>query len=404
MEPSTYHIRRTGFPHDAPIETEAAPVFPDEGESLIDIRAYWRTVRKRIGLIAAITLAALIATAVHVEDETPTYTAETTILIEPNASMSGENTTLANLVEIEEAAANADQYYKTQCAILQSRKLAISVIRKLDLQNNPIFSPRSAGAGLFASLWPHLHHAAAGTTVSLRAGAGNQGQGLTPDTRADSAGDIPLPLVHQYLDGLKVTPVQDTNLVKIAFSTPDPALSARLANAHVLAYGQQQVELRGEQSEQAKSFLQKKLVDIKDHLEKSEAALNKYRGDKGIIPGLVSLDGKDAVVLDRLTDLSKELTQAQVARIGLEAEVQPLKAGKRDYDSLPAVISSPSIQALNAELNRLYTEQAALASQFKPDYPPLAKLDAKIHEVQSRQASEVNKVVGGLPSPVPAIA
>src|SRR5690349_19014021 len=59
---------------------------------------------------------------------------------------------------------------------------------------------------------------------------------------------------------------------------------------------------------------------------------------KGIIPGLISLDGKNAVVLDRLADLSRDLTNAEVNRIGLEAQVAIIR--KHDYDSLPAVAQS----------------------------------------------------------------
>ncbi len=52
-------------------------------------------------------------------------------------------------------------------------------------------------------------------------------------------------------------------------------------------------------------FLQNKLVEIREELEKSEIALNDYRRRTGIIPGLISVDGKEAVVLDRLKDLSR---------------------------------------------------------------------------------------------------
>jgi len=399
MEPTRY-IRGAGLPAEMSIEAEAAPIFPDENEPLVDVWAYWRVVRKRLRLIAAITAAVIVVVFVHVMNETPIYTAEATILIEPNAS-SGGSSTLENLVEIETAAANADQYYKTQCAMLQSRKLAVRVIDKLDLMHNPVFAPKAHSGGLFAALWPHLHRAPGGAATKPRISAEVASGNAATDTPAMDEGQevspqVPDGIVHAYLNGLKVKPVEDTNLVKISFSTPDPALSARLASAHIYEYGQQQQDVQGEQSDQAQKFLEVKLAGIKDSLQKSEAQLNQFRRDKNIIPGLVSLDGKDAVVLDRLSELSKDLTRAKVARIGLEAQVELIH--KHDFNSLPTVTSSPAIEALNTELNHLYTEQAALASQFKPDYPPLAKLDAKIHEVQVREASEVNNAVAGIQS------
>jgi len=188
----------------------------------------------------------------------------------------------------------------------------------------------------------------------------------------------------------------DTNLVKISITSPNAELAAVIANAHVKAYENQQGLQHGEQTEEAQSYLKAKLAEIKEKLGNSEAALNAYRREKGIIPGLISLDGKDAIVLDRLADLSKDLTTAQVARIGLEAQVSLIQ--KHQYSSLPSVISDPAISEMNKTLDGLYSQRAALASQFKASYPPLAKLDAQIGEMQARVAAMINSKVGELQS------
>src|SRR5262249_23770542 len=151
---------------------------------------------------------------------------------------------------------------------------------------------------------------------------------------ADSSG-VPRTLVHRYLAMLTVALVPETDLLKISFATHDARLSAELANAHVEGYERQQNVIRFDQNDAAHQFLQSKLLDIREQLENSEAALNDYRRRKGIIPGLITLDGKNAVVLDRLSDLSRNLTNAQVDRIGLEAEVSIIR--KHDYNSLPSV-------------------------------------------------------------------
>ena len=113
--------------------------------------------------------------------------------------------------------------------------------------------------------------------------------------------------------------------MKIIFTTPNARLSARLANAHAHAYIREGIELHTQANAEAERFLREKLVELKEKLEKSELALNNYRRDKGIVPGLMSVDGKETVVIERLSDLSKELTNAQVARIWLEAEVDQIR-------------------------------------------------------------------------------
>jgi succinoglycan biosynthesis transport protein ExoP len=395
MEPSRYTVRRLPPPENT-IDTELSPVFVDPTEPLIDVWSYWRTLHKHVRLIAAVALGVIILTALHVATATRMYTAETTVLIQPNPPGGSDN--LKNLLEIEAASINADQYYKTQCAVLESRNIAASVIKLLDLAHNSAFTEQPRTPDMFSRLWSRLTAMVsipAGRDVTQR--AANNGTGVPARALDDEdVSQVPLSLVHAYLGALKVTPVENTNLVKISFSTPDPNLSAELANKHVYAYEHQQVLLRSHQDADTEQFLKAKLLEVKESLEKSEAALNDYRRKKGIIPGLISLDGKDAVVLDRLTDLSKDLTRAQVGRIGLEAEVQLIH--KHDYNSLPPVMRSATIQGLDKDLDTLFADSAALSSQFKPDYPPLAKLQARIHELQLRRTGEVAKIVEGINS------
>ncbi len=373
---------------EAPIETEASPIFLDEGQPLVDFPAYWRIVRKHYRLVIAMLAGVVTLTMIKVMTETPMYEAETTIMVEP-AAQSGGTDTLENLVQIEAAANNSDQYYKTQCAILESRGLAATVIKTLDLQHNANFAGKPSTPGLFANLMKKIHRAMYGKN------ARNERAIQLPPGSEDNKGVDP-GLVHEYLNLLKVTPLPDTNLVKISVMSPSPELAAVIANAHVQAYESQQGVEHGEQNEEAQHYLKLKLVDVKNNLAQSEAALNLYRREKGIIPGLISLDGKDAIVLDRLSDLSKDLTAAQVARISLEAQVSLIK--KHQYNQLPSVIDDPSIQGMQKELDALLSQRAALASQFKASYPPLAKLDAEIGEMQARIAQMINTKVGALQS------
>jgi polysaccharide biosynthesis transport protein len=390
MEQSRLFMRRADLPAFGPaIEAEAYPIFADQAEPLVDFWRYWRIVRKRLRLVIGFSAAVLIVAAVHIISTPPVYTAETTVILEP-ASAEGSNS-LENLIEIETAAYNAEQYYKTQCAILESPNIAVDVIRRLNLLHRLAFNGQS---GSKPAARTQLWSGGLGRVTNLFSNGEKPPAAAAVPAALDDG--VPLGFVHEYLSMLKVTPVPDTNLVKISFATHDPRLSAELANAHVEGYQRQQNQIRYHQSEDAQRFLQSKLIDIKEQLEKSEAALNNYRRRKGIIPGLISVDGKNAVVLDRLADLSKTLTNAQVERIGLEAQVQLIH--RRDYSSLPTVAQNTAIQTLRKELNDLYAQDAALATQFRSDYPPLAKLRSQIREVQSEINTEIGKVVAEIQS------
>src|SRR4029079_4410327 len=158
----------------------------------------------------------------------------------------------------------ATGFYKTQYEILKSPALAERVIRSEALASDPGLrgtDDQAAQPGPVSKLWD----------------------------------------VHTYLSMLQVRPVSGTSLVEIRFASPDPALSARLANAHGSGYVRYGIDLRSQTNEEASAFLQQKLAELKQRIQQSEAALNRYRRDQGI----VSVDDKQNIVVQRLLDLNK---------------------------------------------------------------------------------------------------
>jgi capsular exopolysaccharide synthesis family protein len=199
-------------------------------------------------------------------------------------------------------------------------------------------------------------------------------------------------LIDAYIDRLEITPVQGTRLVKIAFSTPDPELAARVANMHARAYLEQGIELRSHANDEARQFLREKLAECKNRVEKSEAALNRYRQDKGII----SFDNPDNIVVDRLADLHKRLTAAEADRIGLEAQTRLIR--QHEYNALPAVLDNRLIQTLKLELTHLAGERAELATQVQPGDPALDQIKAREEQTKRRLQQEIQRTVAGIKS------
>src|SRR6266567_1927593 len=199
-------------------------------------------------------------------------------------------------------------------------------------------------------------------------------------------------LIDAYIDRLEITPVQGTRLVKIAFRTSDPELAARVANRHAKAYLERGIELRSHANDEARHFLQEKLAALKERVEKSEAALNRYRQDRGII----SLDHRDNLVIDRLADLNKRLTEAEADRIGLETQTRLI--GQNEYNALPAVIDNRLLQTLKIELTRLEGERADLATQVQPGDPVLHQFQARVEQTKRRLQQEIQRTVAGIKS------
>jgi len=344
-------------------------------EEAPSVRDYWQIVRKHKWKIAGCLLTAIAIAAVVVFTKTPIYTAKAKLVIERRGPQ------VVNIQQVLSESVETDEhsYYQSQYEMLKSRSLAAEVIKALGLEKNPVLAGKATSTNILTDAWSALTEWIGIDSPSAKTKPG------------DPAG-VDSRIIDAYAGAVEVEPVKRSRLVNIAVSTPDPALSAKIANAHANAYISQGTKLRSRANEEARKFLESKLAELKQRGQKSEAALNQFRRSKGII----SLDDKENIVVDRLADLNKRLTEAEAERIGLESQAHQIK--QRDYDSLPAVINNPLIQNLKSQVVTLEAQAANLAAQFKPGYPRLAQIQAQVDEARQRCSQQIKTVVEGINS------
>ncbi len=365
-------------------------------EDEFSLREYWATIRQHYLLILVLFIAAEALTALVLALKTPLYTATSTILIEPETPQVLEPQVQAQLSDND-----TNSFYRTQYEILQSRSLAAAVIRNLALDKDPHFTEaRAQSKGLsHSSLGPlfPLHVIGAfvvreiGNIQSWFRGLFISGQLHEPADGKPIIG-VSSDLIDAYLGGLSIRPDFETRLVTIAYTSPDPAFAAKIANAHVLAFVQKSYELHNENNEVARHYLESELVKLERRLEKSEEALNNYRKARGIVT--LSPGDEDPTVAERMTALAKGLIDAEETRIALQAEVETIKG--KNFDAVPEVVNSELIQRLKQEVSRLDGEYASLSNQFTRDYPPVAQLRAQLNDARRHLQTEIRRVVNSV--------
>ena len=356
-----------------------------EGQSM-GLRDCCHILLKHLRFIIMCFLGALMVTGLAIAMMWPTYTATTTLLMERRTPQVMEfREALAESAESIRVSTEYD-FYKTQYEVLKSRTMAAWIIQEQHLETSPVFTVKGADKGIVAKAWGHVQ----GGLMGLGATSGFAP--TSPQPKEGHLSEVKTELIDAYLAMLEVQPTRQTQLVKIAFHTPDPQLSARLADAHAEAYIKRGIELRTRANEEAQRFLGEKLVELKARIEKSEAALNRYRRNRAII----SLDDKENIVVERLSDLNRRLTEAEADRISLEAQVRLIR--KREYDSLPAVINNTLIGTLKQQLAPLQGEYASFSTVYKAGHPRLDQLKAQMDEVGSRLRQQIQRVVSGIES------
>jgi polysaccharide biosynthesis transport protein len=344
---------------------------------------YWKMLLKRRRLMVLVLLAALGIGAFITGITTPLYTASVTLRIDQGAPAQG----------FGEMAAG-DDYYQTQVTLLKSRALAAKVITNLRLESNPKFvavrTPVEQFSRQVSGVWNSAFTYVSNVISDL------SGVAPPPEEQPPSSTDFALG-VHPRFIGLyqrlfEVQPVPKTSLVRVLFTTADPRLSQELAAAHAATFIRMNLETRFELTKEAREFLEKKLSESKAKVVASEQALQRFRQKHGV----VSLEGNQNIVIERMVDLNKRLTESRARRIELESLLRITKG--RNVEYLSEIIDNSLILQLKGRLEGLEAEQARLATIYKPDHPRLVELNQQVSQARRRLNLEINNAVRGIES------
>jgi polysaccharide biosynthesis transport protein len=380
LENLTWRYQHSGLPAN-PDATPAVEYIlspePEESRS----RDPWKMLVKHWRLITLMFLIVFSIGAFMTLQTTPRYTASTILRIEP------PNTPV---IGVGEVLSGGEEYFQTQVALLQSRALAARVVTDMGLEQNPSFTvpPQPLDQlrywlmgsiePILADIFDFLKVAPEQNKVSPTTGGSESG------TRSSS--------ISRYLQLLSVEPIPRTRLVKVSFSTIDPGFSEALANTHATTFLRANLETRFELSKEAREFLEKKLAELKVKVEQSEEALNRFRKANGV----VSLEGSENIIVDRMIDLNRRLTEARARRIELESLSRTVK--DKNYTNLSQVIDNNLIVQLRGSLEGLEAERARSATLYKSDHPRLQELDKQVSQAQQRLTLEIRKVVRAIES------
>ena len=198
--------------------------------------------------------------------------------------------------------------------------------------------------------------------------------------------------IDQFLGGLSVVPVRNSQIVEIHYTSSDPQFAAQAANSVAKAYIQQTTEFKFSTSKDAADWLSDRLAEQRKAVEASESALQAYKEKNG---GVSITDSASNIVVQRLTELNSALTKAKTERINKEASYNQLKAAEAagNLDSFPSVLSNEYIQKLRTDLTDLQRQQAQLADRYGERHAEVIKNRTAIQSAEAKLRGELGKIV-----------
>jgi polysaccharide biosynthesis transport protein len=296
---------------------------------------------------------------------TPIYDASGTIAInKPDSTLNFQNSGTVSL-----------DYYDpteldTEVKILQSDLLALQVIRELNLDRTSEISSQEPPSSL----------------------------DLAPDPLQSDPGKASA-MINGFKSNLKVSLSPNTRIIEVHYRSPDPQMAANVVNTLMQTYVENNFKARFESTMQASDWLSKQLVDLQMKVETSQEKLVRYQKEHEIL----GIDEKQNITMEKLDEISKELTTAESQRMDKEALYRLVESG----DSEAIANSATTIEeegtgsqsgtallgTLRARQADLKIQAAELSTQFGPSYPKLNQLNSQLKEIDEQIAGELKKLI-----------
>jgi succinoglycan biosynthesis transport protein ExoP len=256
-----------------------------------------------------------------------------------------------------------DQKLETQVRILKSDSLAWTVIGALRLDKQPTF----AGQRKFAVFGRY----------SVR-DAPDQLEQTGPQRRNE--------LLAGFRGALTVQTITRTQAVEITFRNADATLAREIVNHLVSAYTQRTFMTRYNDTMKASDWLSGQLVQLKSTVEESQSRLSRLQKKTGIF----GTDENDNLVLSRLNDLSKELTDAEADRIVKEAKYRVAQSGNPEL--LGTIVPDSVLPVPRGQQADLKTQLAQANSEYGPQYPKVIQLRNQLAQVEKSLQTEIEDI------------
>jgi capsular exopolysaccharide synthesis family protein len=342
--------------------SNSLPAAPPE-ESSVSLLELWRVVKKNRWLILLVAASVLAAVVFFTLGQKKIYEATASVQIDPSSPQPLGREVQTVVTMGADSYWTSKEYFETQLRVIQGRKVATDVARTLRLRQDG----------------PFLMNLPPGQTTGPV--------------------EVPIEVAADALIGrIRVEPIRNTRLVRIALADADPERARKLLAALLDAYLQHNVDDVASSANSAAEWLRGQTVNLKDDLEKSELALHDYKNEKRILS--VSMDDQSNMLRDEMQRLNQALTEVRAHRERLLSRKQELaKINQDDPVNVPAteLLESGLLSELRTSYVKSKSDLTALLQVGKgSNHPEAQSTEARVSATREALIREIRNIRGAV--------
>jgi uncharacterized protein involved in exopolysaccharide biosynthesis/Mrp family chromosome partitioning ATPase len=244
----------------------------------------------------------------------------------------------------------------SQIQLVLSRDLARAVIKSEKLADTPEFDPMIGG------------------TSALKTILGLFGFGRDPSTMSQDER-----MLDSFYDRLSVYAVEKSRVIAVDFSSANPELAARVANAVAATYLNLQQTAKQDQTRAAGNWLSGEIDKLRNKVAEAEAKVEQYRVKSNLFVG----SNNSSLPNQQLTEINSQIAAARGQKADLEARARQLRELVRSGKPIESsdIANSESMRRLIEQRIALHSQLAEQSTTLLDQHPRIKELRAQIGEV-----------------------
>jgi succinoglycan biosynthesis transport protein ExoP len=339
---------------------------------VVGLRETYSLLRRHKYFIALFVLICAVLLALALSSMRNSYTATAALVLERN------DTPMLEAVTELQGEVRDRSAMETEMDIITSRIFAGRVVDAMNLVEHPWFNTYLPSADEQPGLVARLMGA-----LGLKA----SGAGKLPPVSVQRDRAITM-----LLSKMSVTRSGESLAVSVHVSSPDPELSAALANTVANAYVDWSRTLKKEAMTDAVSFLRDRAAQVAARIAQNEREITEFSRANEL-----ASDARDDILRQRIDGMNTQLTAARVELAGIRARREQGRvalAGARDLEG--TTLTSPLLASLRDNKATVMRERAQFAANLGANHPQVVKADAELASLDQMMDREIHRIVGDI--------
>jgi capsular exopolysaccharide synthesis family protein len=196
------------------------------------------------------------------------------------------------------------------------------------------------------------------------------------------------------MEVLELRPIPNSRVIDISVTASNPRLAAAIANSVGEQYITVQIEAKRDDIVSASELLSVRVADLENRYNVAEEAVRMAHLELSM-----RAEYGSSMIAPQIEMLNTTLTEARLERAALESRharaTEALESGQ-DLDIVAEFRESPAIQTFRMQEIELRDQAAGMRAVVGQTNPELARLDARVVQVQNNIQAEARNIVAAL--------